>query len=298
MKGYFWFFTLLGASLPASMAQWAWHQTLSPHFIVEHESTWMPPGFITNIEKMHGRLRMDLAIFSPGMADERLQLYLYEKRQSYISGEFKPPNWSNGIAMYQMKTIALFDQPNRRKLLEILAHETTHLLFEGYWGESHKSPPSWLNEGLAMMEESQSLAAPEASGWYRSMAYLPRASLLPLGDFFKIKPSEDLQNDKNGQVGVWYVQAYSIVSFLYRQHSRIQFKDFCSRLRDGKDLQDTLWIVYRYRRFSDFEKAWLNWFQDPAHRSRVEKAPVEAEPKAQSDAPGFKPIKSFESFRH
>src|SRR5438045_9286300 len=80
-------------------ADWGWRQTLSPHFVVFHESAWTPSGFVLDLEKMHNRLRMDLSMFSPWMSKERLNLYLYKGQQSYLEGEFKPPKWSNGISL-------------------------------------------------------------------------------------------------------------------------------------------------------------------------------------------------------
>lgn len=282
----------LSLAAPA-LGAWSWHQTLSPHFAIFHQSPWMPPGFVTAIEKMHGRLRMDLAMFSPWMAKERLNLYLYQKRESYSAGEFQPPAWSNGVALYDRKIVAVYDHQDRDKLRETISHETTHLLFESYWSEEAAAPPSWLNEGLAMMEEAESAAAPERSGWYQSMAFMAPDSILPFKEFIAITPTEDLQ-DKN-KVSSWYVQAYAIVYFLYREHSRLQFKNFCARLREGQELEKSLWLAYRYARLADFEKAWRNWLKNPVHRRRVEKA-LRARP-ALDAPPEFKPIKSFNSPR-
>lgn len=272
-----------------------WNKALTPHFEIAHESSWMPPGFTIGLEKIHNRLRLDLAMFSPWMAKERLKLFLHTDQKSYVAGEFEPPAWSNGIAMYEKRTVVVYDQPSRPKLLEVIAHETTHLLFESYWGELGKEPPPWLNEGLAMLEEANA-QNPERSDWYRAMVELPSQRPMPLEDLVRINPTSDLGNDKDA-VGVWYTQSYSIVHFLFRKHSKLQFKNFCSKLRDGKTVQEALWLVYRYQSIAKFEKAWQTWLKDPGHQKRLDSLPVaaslepvEQEKKQIGKISGFKPL--------
>lgn len=270
--------------------------------MVSHQSSWTPPAFVLSLERMHNRLRMDLSMFSPWMAKERLKLYLYENQRSYLDGEFKPPAWSNGIAIYADKTVALYDQADRKKLHEVISHETTHLLFDGYWAEQKKKAPIWLNEGLAMMEEAESADAPEKSDWYRMMAYFEPGSLLPMREFFAITPMQEFSENGPAQggkdrVSSWYAQAYSIVYYLYRQHTRIQFKNFCSRLRDGEDLEAAIRTVYHHPNLKAFEKAWRSWVLNPVHRKRVEKLGGVKEPEAEGRPRGRMGMKEFKSLR-
>ena len=90
------------------------------------------------------------------------------------------------------QTVVVHDHKEREKLLEIIAHETTHLLFESYWAESNKMPPTWLNEGLAMLEEGATTGKPEKSPWYRTMAYW-EDGLLTLESFFKTTPTKHMR---------------------------------------------------------------------------------------------------------
>lgn len=246
---------------------WEWKTTTSPHFEVAHEVAFMPPGFVINLEKIHNRLRMDLSGFSPWMAKERLKLYLYKDQASYLAGEFEPPAWSNGIALVDLKAVAVPDQGSRRKLLQVIGHETTHLLFEGYWKESGKSAPPWLDEGLAMLEEGDDR---DFSEWREAMAYQPPDKFLEVGRFFEITPTKDLHNTDN--VSDWYVQAYGTVRFLYRGHSNLQFKSFCAQLRDGKTVKEALWLTYRYASLAKFDAAWRKWLSDPAQQKQVQVA--------------------------
>lgn len=282
---------ILVAAAPAAATEW--RQTVSPHFAVSHEKTWLPPGFLINLEKMHNRLRMDLAMFSPWMAKERLKIYLYAGQGSYLAGEFEPPAWSNGIAIFERKAVALPESADRRKLMQVLSHETTHLLFESYWQEAHKQPPSWLNEGLAMLEESEASDRPEASGWFQAMAAASPASFAPMEQFLGVTPTTDIHNQ--GAAENWYVQAYSVVRFLTRERSRIQFKAFCATLRDGRPLKEALWLAFRYSSIDKFEKAWREWLgSHGTKRAAASAAPRESE---ERPSKGFQSMKGFKSLR-
>jgi hypothetical protein len=283
------------ASAACAAGSVRWQETVSPHFVVRHESPWTPPGFVLSLEKIHNRLRMDLSMFSPWMAKERLSLYLYKSRETYLAGEFEPPAWSNGLAFASRKLVVVHGQKEHKKLMEVISHETTHLLFEGYWAEAGKRPPTWLNEGLAMMEESALQSDPARTDWYQSMAYWPRESIIPLREFMDISPTKDLQSGSDKRVAAWYVEAYSLVYYLYRQHSRLQFKNFCAQLRIGRGVEESFWTVYRYRSLNDLERGWRKWLADPVHRRRVEKALGSAS--ASGVTPTTIEASGFESFR-
>ncbi|MBI3288331.1 MAG: hypothetical protein HYZ74_02295, partial [Elusimicrobia bacterium] len=96
-----------GPALASNPSGWDWRQTLTPHFAIKHQAPWLPPGFSMVAERVHSRLRMDLGMFSPWMAKERVNLFVYADHASYLSGQFRPPTWSNGLAVYEEKAVAL-----------------------------------------------------------------------------------------------------------------------------------------------------------------------------------------------
>jgi hypothetical protein len=142
------------------------------------------------------------------------------------------------------------------------------LIFVKYFREARVDPPSWLNEGLAMLEEADSPEKPETSHWYQNMAEMDSRRWYPLSQFFAISPTRDLHDDQN-LVTKFYVQSYSITHFLVRKHSHLQFKAFCDQLRRGKSAADALRLAYQYRSVADFEKRWRSWLADPTHKRRV-----------------------------
>ncbi len=289
---------LLAESAGARDGQsWDWRLTSTPHFLINHQTTWLPAGFTMGAERVHFRLRMDLGMFSPWMSRDKINLFVYSDHNSYLAGEFVPPKWSNGLASYERKAVVMPTMKDPRKMLAVMAHETTHLLFNSYWRQAHREPPSWINEGLAMLEEAESPERPETSVWYQQMTVIDPKQFPDLETFFAVTPTKDLHN---GQAAVeeWYVQAYSVTHFLLRKHSRLQFKSLCAALRDGKPVADALWLTYRYRRVADLDKKWRAWLADPIHKRRVALLADAARKGVDENAVGKAGLKSwvFKSF--
>ncbi len=298
MSGALFAVLLLAVPVGARDGQgWDWRLTPTPHFAINHQTSWLPAGFTMGAERVHSRLRMDLGMFSPWMAKEKINLYIYSDHESYLAGEFAPPKWSNGLAVYGRKAVVMPTMKDPRKLLTVMAHETTHLLFDSYWHESHRNPPAWINEGMAMLEEAESPDRPETSVWYQQMTLVDPKRFPDLETFFAVTPTKDLHNDQ-AAVGEWYVQAYSVTHFLLRKHSRLQFKSLCAALRDDKPVADALWRTYRYKKISDLDKKWRAWLADPVHKRRVAALSEEARKGIDEAAVGKAGLKSssFKNF--
>ncbi|MBI4059876.1 MAG: hypothetical protein HY403_00445 [Elusimicrobia bacterium] len=287
-------------AVPARAARegqgWDWRQTLTPHFAIKHQSPWLPDGFSMGAERVHSRLRRDLGMFSPWMSREKINLFIYGDHESYLAGEFEPPKWSNGLAVYDRRAVVMPAMKDARKMLSVMAHETTHLLFDGYWREARRRPPSWINEGLAMLEEAESADRPEASVWYQQMSAADPKALPDLETFFAVAPDKDLH--ENRAAAAWYVQAYSVTHFLLRRHSLLQFKSLCAALREGKPVAQALWLAYRYRRVADLDREWRAWLADPIHRRRVALLAGDARKGVEAGAVGKSRFKSssFQTF--
>jgi hypothetical protein len=262
---------LLAAPSAASALEsgWGWQETLTSHFRVLHQATFLPPGFTMGLEKINSRLHMDLGLFTNWSSSGRVSVYLYRDQRSYAAGEFHPPPWSNGVAVYDKKAVAIPTMRTTAQMLRVLAHENTPVIFVNYFHEAHRDPPHWVNEGLAMLEEADSPDRPQASQWYQGMVFMDARRWYPLETFFRIDPTRDLRDDKK-LVEIFYVQSYSLTHFLVRKHTPLQFKAFCDRLRDGQSVDDALRLAYHYRSVNELEQRWRQWLADPAHRRRVD----------------------------
>lgn len=233
-----------------------WHVQTSPHFEIMHESVWSPSSISLELERMYASMRLNLAMFAPWMVKQKSKVYIYSSQKSYLEGEFDPPAWSKGLAFVSRKTIVVYDTGDMSKLKAVIAHELTHLYFEGYFAEKLKYPPQWLNEGLAVyMEDS---VFPKGGAWSRALAYFPKARRMPFDRFFNTKIDE-LGSDS--QIADWYLQAYGTVLYLYQPHERVQFKAFCEAVRNGDNVDAALWKNYRVREGGDFGRKWTSWLE-------------------------------------
>ena len=231
----------------------AWHVKTSPHFEIMHESVWSPGSIALELERMYSTMRLNMAMFAPWMVREKAKVYIYSSQKSYLSGEFRPPLWSKGLAYSGRKTIVVYDTGDQDKLKAVIAHELTHLYMEGYFAEKLKYLPQWLNEGLAVYMED---AVFQGGGpWGRALPYLGPERRIPYPDFFSQK-IDGLKGD--AKIADWYLQSYGTVLYLYRPSTRLQFKAFCEGLREGGDLDELLWKSYRVAG-RDFGPKWASW---------------------------------------
>ncbi|MDQ7774321.1 MAG: peptidase MA family metallohydrolase [Elusimicrobiales bacterium] len=245
----------------------AWKLKASPHFEIYHEAGWAPNSIAIEMEKLYSSMRLNLSMFAPWMVKEKTKVYIHSSRETYLKGEFEPPSWSKGLAFTSRKTIVVYDSGDLEKLRAVIAHELTHLYFETYFAEKLKYPPKWLNEGLAVMMEDSSHSA-EGGPWTTALKYMPRERFFGMRSYFASELSA-LNTDQ--KIGDWYLQAFGIVKHLYSPAQRLQFRNFCEKIRDGAGLETALWEVYRVRDADHFEKKWAAWLD--LYRSQ--------------DAPGF-----------
>ena len=236
-----------------------WHLKESPHFKIYHESAWSPVSIVIELEKIYNIMKMDISMFSPWMMREKGKVYIYSSKKTYLGGEFKPPDWSKGLAFIKKKTIVVYDKGDIEKLRAVIAHELTHLYFEGYFEEKFKHPPQWLNEGLAVSMEDKSYGK---GPWHNALKYVPQERYISFSDFFDI---ELKKLDSKQQIGDWYLQSFGIVKYLFNPGKRIQFKNFCDLIRAGKKVEEALWSSYRIKSLDDFEQSWLKWLETYAN---------------------------------
>lgn len=279
--------TVLFFCAPARAAGRAdtWHLKTSPHFNIYHEANWSPNSIALELERVYGKLRMNVSMFAPWMVKEKTKVYIYRTQKTYLNGEFNPPRWSKGLAYFATKTVVVYDSGDMAKLRATLAHELSHLYFESFYGEKLKNPPQWLNEGLAVMMEDASYAG--EGPWASSLRYFPQDKIIPLTRYFNVR-LDQVRADTD--IGYWYMEAFGVASYLFTPRTRIQFKNFCTLLRDGGKLQPSLWKVYRIKSLSVFDQSWRAWVQN--YGTREQQGPGGAFPSASFN---FKPVE-FSSF--
>ncbi len=198
-------------------------------------------------------MKFNLGYFSPWISKEKTNIYIYSSYESYITGTFKPPKWSKGLAYVDKKTIVVYNDEKKETLFPTIIHELTHLYFESFFNEKLNRPPLWLNEGLAVYMENKNYE--KESLWYRALKYSPQSSYYKFESFFRIDPKK-LTTDND--ISNWYLQAYGTTKYLFETR-RLAFYKLAKDIRDGKKLEKALWDNYNITDFSNFEKKWFYW---------------------------------------
>jgi hypothetical protein len=240
---------LLLAQTALAQPEASWGVDETQHFRIRHESPASSLGDDNLVERIYEALHPSLGTLVPWMSQEKVDVYLYSGRDSFLRGRFHPPTWSGGLMSDAAgeKSLAIYEPLDGA----VTAHELTHLYFHSFFDEKPASPPAWLDEGLAMMLQDDALTLPD-----------PRekgpvlAAPMPMAAFLRARPGQDTPG---ARVNAWYQQAHSVVRFLKSGHIESLFPDFCRQLRDGEDTESALRDVYGYADLASFEAAWLKW---------------------------------------
>jgi hypothetical protein len=240
-------FLLAQLAQAAPESTWATDQT--QHFTIHHESPGSAPGDDNRVERIYEALHPTLWPLVPWMTSTKIDVYLYGSRDAFLKGRFNPPPWSGGLMSDAQgeKSLAVYAPMDT----SVAAHELTHLYLHTYFDEKSVSPPPWLDEGLAVLMQSEALSLPDPGD---KGPVLP--STIPMKQFLLSRPAQDTPS---AVVGLWYQQAHSVVRFLRRAHIESSFTTFCEKLRDGVDAPTALREVYGYEDVDAFEAAWNKW---------------------------------------
>jgi hypothetical protein len=240
---------LLLAQLAQAQAEASWSADDTQHFTIHHENPASSLGDDNRIERIYEALHPTLWPLVPWMTQKKIAIYIYKNRDSFLRGRFNPPPWSGGLMSGSQgeNVLAIYEPMDTATT----AHELTHLYFHTFFDEKSASPPSWLDEGLAVMLQDDALTMPDPR---EKGPVLPAP--IPMKKFLRSRPAQD---SPSASVTVWYQQAHSVVRFLRREHVESLFTDFCGKLRDGADSEAALKEIYGYADTDAFEQAWLKW---------------------------------------
>ncbi len=235
--------------LPDPPVPAGFQKSVSRHFNIYAEQYEASDRFLELIENLHGNLMLDLAPFSPWASDQKVSIFLFKSQEAYRRVTGRPP-WSGGASSVPKRKVYVYES---EELPGILAHELTHIYFDGFFLEG-TTDPLWLSEGMAtLLQVERGLAAPN---WLReNLASLESGGGLPFESFMGVTTTSGWTDDK---VRLWYAQAYSVVRYLIRTQYRSSFYKFASYIRDGRPVPEALYRAYGapYTRIRALEIAW------------------------------------------
>ncbi|HCE97429.1 MAG TPA: hypothetical protein DER10_02915 [Elusimicrobia bacterium] len=219
------------------------------NFVFYEEGLKVSDELKSTVENLHGSIMLDLVAFSPWTRDNKVFIFYSQTPATYrrITGR---PAWSGGAASLSERKIYLYKSD---EAFGILAHELTHMYFDGFFTPSNPSP-LWLSEGIATYIQSE-------RGYSTPNWLTHNLNLLQKGGGFKLQDLvriENLQDADEENVRLWYAQSYSVVRFLLKIKAGDAFYVFCRGVRDGKPAAQALYQAYGmpYNKLSSLEYAW------------------------------------------
>ncbi len=235
-----------------------WKEIKSEHFIVHFEKD---EGFAKEVsrksEMYYRKIASELGYqrYSGFWTwDNRVTIDIHPTLESFLAAT-NQPQWSQGVANYTTKSIASYAL-SKEFLDGLLPHELTHLIFRDYVGFKG-DVPLWLDEGVAQWMEPKK----------RKAVQFVIKRLAREGKLFSLEQMMTLDirtSNDNARVGVYYVQAVSLVSFLVNKYGTVRFTNFCRQLRDGKNVADALVFAYprSLRSLEDLEIKWQKYIEE------------------------------------
>ncbi len=166
--------------------------------------------------------------------DKRVKIYLHASPEDFQKATGQP-QWSHGMASYLDKTIHSFET-NDHFLNAVLPHEITHLIFRDFVGLGSQVP-LWMDEGVAEWEEDEKRA--------EALRVMP--DLVAQAKVYTLEKlmSMDIRRETDPKtVGLFYLQAISLIDFMLKTYGPSSFTVFCREVRDGKPFEGALKSAY------------------------------------------------------
>ncbi|MBI4801777.1 MAG: hypothetical protein HY796_04545 [Elusimicrobia bacterium] len=217
------------------------------HFLIKAYSTETAVSYSVICEGDYRRLMNDLGLYSFAPA-KPYNVVVYKDLEEFM-GKTGQPKWSGGVAYGN--AILIYESEGSAA---VLSHEMTHLIFNEFLGLANSNSLKWLNEGLAVYEETQ--------GYWQSKAdYSRRLSSLVVGNPIPFLQMINLapQGERDAVVERWYAQCGSVAAFLIKEGGTLGFSIFLSRIRDGATVDAAAAEAFTVlgKNLAEIEKAWL-----------------------------------------
>jgi len=216
------------------------------HFVVKAYTSAGAAHYAALCEENYSRIMQDLGLYSFVPA-RPYNVVVYRDQAEFMS-KTGQPDWVGGAAYGNALLLFEWEQ-----LPTIMAHEMTHLVFNEFMGLSQSATLSWLNEGVAVYEETRS--SPVSAAAYAAQVKLSVApNPIPFSQMVNLAP----MNESRKNVDRWYAQVGSVVGFLVRQGGSFSFSIFLRKLRDGASVDRALEDTYAglWKKLPDLEKSW------------------------------------------
>ncbi len=217
----------------------------SLHFLVRAYGEQGAQDVAEIAEKAYSRIMTDTNLYSfkpKGL----YHLVIYTDAEEFRK-KTGMPVWSSGVTVNN----AIYSFEGRH-LAGILAHEMTHLIFHEYMGRGNQDH-RWINEGLAVYEESSSRGAGRGD-IFAAVAGNMRREPLPMDQLMRLVPA----TEREYKVSLWYAQAESMIRHMIDRGGRIGFSQFLQALHGGASLDQAVNAGFPgvWMDLAEFERDW------------------------------------------
>ena len=199
-------------------------------------------------EDLYNKIGNDTGLYS-FLASGNFAIVVYRDQNEYLQKAHQP---AGSRAISSGKTVYAYPGPD---LAPELAHHLTHAIFNAYM-EGKAVPLAWLNEGIAVREETDQMLYNDRADYLAAVAAQLRKEKQPFQQMMFFVPRTEADRRKDA----WYQQVGSVVSYLMSQNGATAFGGFLNALRMGTDIDHAIADSYaaRFRSLADLETAWRN----------------------------------------
>jgi len=197
------------------------------------------PGLIESAYKAY-----NLQLPKPVETKIKFTIYLFANRRQWedftnnFAGEQAAIFRRIKAGAYYHNGVCVAYDIGSKRTFSVLAHEGWHQFSDRHF---KFRPPSWLDEGIAMLFEAHTAADgtfnfEPAQNAYRLNALkktLSKNKMLPLRDLIATTPGDVLATDQTEAVLAFYSQSYALVRFLQESGGGKRLDDYRRLLADG-----------------------------------------------------------------
>jgi hypothetical protein len=218
----------------------------SAHFAVQAYGSEAAGRHSAALENNYTRIMQDLGLYS--FVPARPYNVTVYRDAAEFHAKTGMPEWSGGAAYGNALLLC-----EGGELEATMAHEMTHLVFHEFMGLSQDPSLRWLDEGVAVYEETRSNQA-SAAYYDKEVKALVASNPIPFSQMVNLAPL----NESRTGVERWYAQVGSVAAFLVKKGGSFNFSLLLGRLKGGAGMDRAIADTYPgvWRGLSDVEKAW------------------------------------------
>ena len=219
----------------------------SPHFLVKAYANETTVAYSVICEQNYNRVMSDVGLYSFAPF-KPYNIVVYKNADEYMK-KTNQPIWSGGISYGN--AILVYESPGSPA---ILAHEMTHLIFNEFMGLANSKDFKWINEGLAVYEETRASVSSKAT-YSQRVATMVVPNPIPFSQMINLAP----EGEQTAVVERWYAQVNSVISFMINEGGTLGFSIFITKLKAGATPDAAAGLAFPglWKNTGEIEKAWL-----------------------------------------